>query len=309
MALATGAQTQVIWVDEDIDGAGTWGTTPATPAMIEVPYTSVNVNPTKESFASELIRSDRQTQNIRHGFQSVDFSLETEMVTDDFDTWIQYALFSSTTVSAGAKAGTLRNSISVEIGYTDIAQYLVVTGVMFNSMTLTVNANDPIAKISFSGIGKGWGSGFSGTSADASPTAAANGAPMGGADAAILEGGGAIAIVTGVEMTIENGLEPARVIQATPQAAALQEGRTRVSGRLDAYFEDAVLLNKFLNETETDLQVTVDDGTNNYAFFAPAIKYNGGEAPVDGEGGLVIGLPFEGFYDATEATSFKVTKT
>ena len=76
------------------------------------------------------------------------------------------------------------------------------------------------------------------------------------------------------------------------------------------YYEDETIINKFLNETESTLEVSVDDptGTNSYTFLFPRVKYNGAAVPLSGSTSRLITVPFVALYDATEATNIKLTK-
>ena len=89
----------------------------------------------------------------------------------------------------------------------------------------------------------------------------------------------------------------------------MEFGRGRVTGTVTAYFEDATLLNKFINETESSIQFTLD-GSTDYTFDFPKVKYAGGDIPLDNEQSRLITLPFVALYEADNdfGTSLKVTK-
>jgi hypothetical protein len=84
-----------------------------------------------------------------------------------------------------------------------------------------------------------------------------------------------------------------------------------VEGTITAYFEDAALINRFLNEVETGLQVVVNDptGASAYTWLFPRVKVNGADVPVDNPTSRIISLPFVALYDATEATNLKLTRS
>ena len=83
-------------------------------------------------------------------------------------------------------------------------------------------------------------------------------------------GAAAVAIVTALDFTLNNSYAPTFVI-GDDSAPSLEYGRAEVEGTLTAYFEDAALINRFLNETETEIEVSVDDptGANSYTFSVP----------------------------------------
>ena len=76
---------------------------------------------------------------------------------------------------------------------------------------------------------------------------------------------------------------------------------------MTAYFEDAALINRFLNETETALEVSVGDGTNDMTFLFPRVKINSADVGVDGPTSRVISMSFVALYDTTEETNLKIT--
>jgi len=130
-------------------------------------------------------------------------------------------------------------------------------------------------------------------------------------DIAIGNVGGAasVAIVTSLDFTLTNSFAPTFVI-GDASAPSLEYGRAEVEGTLTAYFEDASLINRFLNETETEIEVSVDDptGANSYTFTFPRVKINSADVGVDGPTSRMISLSFVALYDATEGTNLKITR-
>jgi hypothetical protein len=84
-----------------------------------------------------------------------------------------------------------------------------------------------------------------------------------------------------------------------------------IEGTITAYFEDAALINRFLDETETALQIAVDDptGASDYTWLFPRVKINGADVPVDNPTSRIITMPFVALYDATEGTNLKLTRS
>jgi len=109
-----------------------------------------------------------------------------------------------------------------------------------------------------------------------------------------------ITAITSIDLTINNSLNPTFVIGSatTPQ---LEYSRAEVEGTITAYFEDQTLYNRFLNETETALQIDIQDpgAANTYSFFLPKVKFNGGDAPVENPQSRMITIPFVALYDTT----------
>jgi hypothetical protein len=156
---------------------------------------------------------------------------------------------------------------------------------------------------------------ISGTSVDATKTASSANAPFDAYSGALEIGnaGGSLsasAIITGIDFTINNSLAPTFVVgsASTPQ---LEYGMASVEGTITAYFEDAALINRFINETESAIEVTVDDptGASDYTFLFPRVKINGADVGVDGPTSRIITLPFVALYDTTEASNIVLTRS
>jgi len=181
-----------------------------------------------------------------------------------------------------------------------------------SSLAVSIRPNQMVTG-TFSMVGKNMA--ISGTSVDPAKTVSSGNAPFDAYSGALSIGdaGGtltAAAIVTGIDFTINNALAPTFVVgsSTTPQ---LEYGMATIEGTITAYFEDAALINRFLNETETALQIAVDDptGASDYTWLFPRVKINGADVPVDNPTSRIITMPFVALYDATEGTNLKLTRS
>ena len=111
-----------------------------------------------------------------------------------------------------------------------------------------------------------------------------------------------------MDFTVTNGYAPTFVI-GDDSAPSLEFGRAEVEGTLSAYFEDAALVNRFINETETALEVSVGDGTNTMTFLFPRVKVNSADVGVDGPTSRVVSMSFVALYDTSEATNLSITRS
>jgi hypothetical protein len=112
-----------------------------------------------------------------------------------------------------------------------------------------------------------------------------------------------------LDFTLTNSYAPTFVI-GDDSAPSLEFGRAEVEGTMTVYFEDASLITRFLNETETAIQVSVDDptGANAYTFDFPRVKINSADVGVDGPTSRMISLSFVALYDATMGTNLMITR-
>lgn len=300
MALATGAQAELSYIEEVTEG-----TTPVTPAMKLVPTTGFSPELTKEGYQSGDLRADRQVVDFRHGFASTGLGLDFELKHGEFDSLLEAAFFGAFSTNV-LKVGTTKKSFSMEARYTDIARYHLYNGLLVNSMSLSITT-DATVNGSFGLLGRGVVA--SGTPIDAVPDAVGAKRSFDSFSGTINEGGAGIAIVTGLELSLENSLEAQKVIGSAGPVGYF-DGRSNVTGTLNAFFEDDVLLDKFRNETPTSLEfVLTDPDGNTQTWKLPRIIYTGGSAPVQGEGGIAIGLPFQATFDPTDVTNIMVTRS
>ena len=306
MAFSQGSRAGLSYVVES-----TFGTTPGTPALIQLPYTTQSLNLSKERVTGTDIQPDRMLRVDRHGNRTAAGDIVADLRKADYDPFLESAFF-NTFSSNVLKVGTTPKFFSIEDAATDITQFRLFTGMAVSSLAVSIRPNQMVTG-TFSMVGKDMS--ISGTSVDATKTASSGNAPFDAYSGALSigdAGGGlsAAAIVTGIDFTINNALAPTFVVGAstTPQ---LEYGMATVEGTITAYFENANLINRFLNETETALQVVVDDptGSSDYTWLFPRVKINGADVPVDNPTSRIITLPFVALYDSTEATNIKLTRS
>ena len=301
MAKATGARSKITYIVESTYGV----TPPTTPTFIEIPRTGGVPNLQKESFASADIRSDRMIADMRHGFKSASLSLATELRHTEYDPLFESLMFNTWSTNV-LKVGTTAKSFSIESQFLDVTQYGLMTGAIVNSFNASI-APDGIVTATFEFVGKDLA--YSGATAATAETAAGTTEPFDSLTGSINEDGSAIAIVTGLEFSVENNIEPSKVVGSATAAEQI-EGGCSVSGTITAYFEDAALLNKFANESSSSVDVTLQDPAGNtLKFDFPNILYTGADLDAGGTGPITISLPFTALYDATDDSSLVITRS
>lgn len=313
MAILQGSRSSLSYISEV-----TFGTTPATPTFIELPYTSHSLNLTKQRVSGTDIQADRMLRVDRHGNRSAggDIVVDLRGTTTgagNYDPFIESA-FMNTFSTNVLKIGTTMKTFSIEDSALDTSStdaFRLFTGMGVSSMAISIKPNSMVQS-TFSFAGKDMAASL--TTAATTLTAATVNKPFDAYSGTIKisDAGGtlaSIAIITGIDFSIDNAFNPTYVIGSatTPQ---LEYGMATVEGTITAYFEDISLINRFLNETETAFEVQVDspDTTAGMTFLFPRVKINAADVPVGGTGARVITLPFVALYDTTEATSIKLTR-
>lgn len=115
-------------------------------------------------------------------------------------------------------------------------------------------------------------------------------------------GGTQVGIVTAIDIAVDLAAEAPAVVGQN-LVADIMLGTIRVTGTLTALFEDATLLNLFLNESEASVLVLLESQTAQpspaITFLMPRCKFNTGDVEVRGEGAQTISLAFQALLPAS----------
>ena len=301
MAFAQGSRSRLAFGVESTFGS-------AASSYTNLPFNSHSLNLSKERVAGNEIQPDRMPRVDRHGNKSVAGDVAVDLRDTAYDSLIESAMLSA--FSTGViKVGTTPKFLTLEDYAADIDQARLFTGCSVSTMSVSMAPNQMVSA-TFGMVGKDM------TISGTEKTVAAGGvgepfdAYSGALKVADVDGIGAasaLSIITSVDFTVTNSFSPTFVV-GSDSAPALEFGRAEVEGTVTAYFEDLALVNRFLNETESAIEVSVaDPSANTMTFLFPRVKFNAADIPVDGPTSRVVTLPFVALYDDTELTNLKIT--
>jgi hypothetical protein len=302
MPFSQGSRSSLSFVPEV-----TFGTTPAG-SFTNLPFTTHSLNLTKDRVAGNDIQADRMPRVDRHGNRQVAGDIVVDLRDGVYDAFLESAMLNTFSTNV-LKVGVTPKFFSVEDYAADIDQARLFTGMTVSTMGVSLAPNQMVTT-TFGMVGKD----MTISATQKTQTAAANNAPFDAYSGDIAIGNvgaaSAVAIVTGLDFTLNNSFAPTFVI-GDSAAPSLEYGRAEIEGTITAYFEDTALINRFLNETETELTVSVNDptGTNAYTFDFPRIKINSADVPVDGPTSRIITMSFVALYNATELSNLVITRT
>ena len=298
---AQGSRSSLSYVVE-----ATFGTTPAG-NFLNLPFSTQSLNITKERLTGTDIQADRMARVDRHGNRQVAGDIVVDLRDGDYDAFLESAML-NTWVTNVLKVGTTPKYMSIEDYAADIDQARLFTGCTVSTMGISLAPNQMVTT-TFGMVGKNMTIGATQKTQTASSGAVPFDAYSGDIAIGNVASSTASAIVTGLDFTLTNSYAPTFVI-GDDSAPSLEYGRAEVEGTITVYFEDAALITRFLDEVESELEVSVDDptGSNAYTFLFPRIKINGADVGVDGPTSRMITLPFVALYDATEGTNLKITR-
>jgi hypothetical protein len=286
-----------------------YGVTPSNPVFDYIRHTGTTLGLTKEGLQSEELRDDRQISDFRHGARQVGGDISIELSYGSFDKILE-ALLGGTWTANVLKAGTTRRSFTLERFFGDILPankpYHRFTGVEFNTLQLQINAN-AIVTGTIGVVGKDMVTDTA-IVPGATYNAVSTTSPLDSFTGTLNEAGTPIAVITEIQLNLDNGLDP-RFVVGSKTTLRPSIGRSNVSGTITAYFENSLLLDKFINETESSILFNLPDGVgNNLKFTLPRIKYNGGQPDVQGEGPITLSMPFQALLDAATGTNIIIER-
>jgi len=285
----------------------TFGTAAST--YTNLPIKTHSLDLTKERLQGQDIQSDRMPRVDRHGNRNAAGSIEVDLRKGNYDDLLESALLSSFDSADEMVIGTTPKFLTLEDRMEDIAQFRLFTGMAVSTMNISIAPNQMV-ETSFDMVGKDMSVSGTGKTVSASTV----NSPFDSYNGAIYEGGvgsgDLVNVITSISFSVTNSFAPTFVV-GSATAPQLEFGRSVIEGTMSVYAEDATFINKFLNETESSFQVSVDDpsGSNAYTFLMPRVKYNGASVPLANEQSRIIELPFVALYDTVEGTQMVVTRS
>ena len=197
--------------------------------------------------------------------------------------------------SFGSGAAALPSN-SIEIGYPDVPNYDLCTGVRADTLEIDFSPTGP-ATVTFGLMGQGSTRGAS--SSGGTPTSAAYTA-FNKAQGAINRNGSALAQVTGARMTYANGMEMVRTIRADRKVEGVDPGIARATGQITARFADTTLLTQAQNNAPAEFAFGYTiDANRSLTFTLHEVYLALAKTPVEGPGGVEASFEFRAAYNAT----------
>lgn len=216
-----------------------------------------------------------------------------------------------TVASSRLVNGITQTSFTVEENFGDIAQTLTFSGMTPNKMSMNLQSGS-ILTGSFDFMGKTMSS-QAGTLLNATVTASTANQVMNSVNNIlnVLEGGAALAntFIKTLTMDVMNNLRGQDGI-GTLGNVGVGAGVCEVSGNINFYFADAVIYQKFLNNTNTSLSFRVNDSSlNGYVITFPNVKYS--DAKIDAGAGnqdVMVTMTYKALRDTVTGSSIIIDR-
>ncbi len=193
----------------------------------------------------------------------------------------------------------------LEHAYNDVGVYLLYNGCKANTFKIDIGGDRELTA-TFGVMGAGEARGAS--SMDSSPSVLSYDV-FNQFDAAIQEGGATSAIITDASISVNNNLDGSiYVIGGAGKRARLPEGQIEITGSIKALFDDAALLDKAINGTESSLSITFTSGSYSLNLLIQELMFEQSSPGISTPGGLFTELNFTGYYeDGAAGSSFQAT--
>lgn len=290
----------------------TWNTLPGTPTMVPIRFTGESLSAAVENIVSSEIRSDRMISDQVQVSRQNNGGFEFELSYGTFDSLLQGALFSAWDTNV-LKNGTTKYSYSIEKAFLDIDEYFLYTGMMVNTLSLSL-ATGAIITGSMDFMGSQVTLGQASNAAVVSAASTTDIINSMGDVATLKEGTGSPTALTGifvqdVSFNINNNLRPQNKITSNT-LAGVGVGKCDITGTLSAYFASDRLYDQFLAGSASGLEFSVTDGTSTYLFELPNIKFDTDDIPTTGQDTDVIeSIAWRALRDSGEDAQIKITRT
>lgn len=260
---------------------GTYGETAPSPAptLSTLLIISESLTTNFDTVESEAVIGDRQVQDVIRVGKICEGEINTELEYSNLDDFFGGAL------AAAWSTDTLENgnaliSYGIEKHMQDLGLFYRFAGCRVNTLSVQM-ALQSIITGSLGVMGKG-GVFATSTIGDGSPTAAVTNPEMVTlASLTLNEGGSGIACPTVFNFQTTNELRQKRCL-GEDDISGINLGTFRLTGTLEAYFEDRTYVDKLINDTPSDFEIIAQDSDgNSYTFTIPRFKFTSLAGPAN----------------------------
>ncbi|MEJ7929846.1 phage tail tube protein [Ramlibacter sp. AN1015] len=299
MPQAQGSKRQLAYIVET-----TYGVTPATPQTKLLDFVNFTGDLNAPEVESQTIRPNRQSTGSRRGNTSTAGDLTLELTPDNADELLEAAL-QGTWAANVLKVGSTQRSFSIEEGFTDMPQFRVFTGSVFNTLSMELNTEGYVnATLGFMGKTT---TPFSGTSICGTPTAPSAKEAFYHEGGVFKEGGSTVGFLSALSFELSNNVTANNALGVTG-VRAMTSGKAVVTGTVTALFEDVSFYNKFVNNASSSLEFTITSGAESLTFKFSKLKYTQADIQSDGDAGVTVQMTFRAEYDAADDTTMMITR-
>lgn len=276
-----------------------FGVTPASPTAFNMPFNKSGMTGKETLNSSNTITGRRDPVAPFRGNKDVSGNLVVPVDARGSGHWLKAMFGVPTTTGTSAyqhvyKVGNTQPSFYLEQGFTDVGQYFLYNGCKVSKAGFSFGGDGELtASIDVMGAKETLA-----TSSVDSTLSTFGFDRFASFQAALKEGGATVANIIETSFDIDFGLDGSTYcIGGNGFRSAIAEGLIKVSGKIKAMFQDATLLNKAINGTESSLQITLTNGTSILDLLIQELVYERATPGIDGPQGIFVELPFQAYFD------------
>lgn len=312
MPINQGSRLRTAYIAE-----ATWGTTPATPTFKNMRLTRNSIRGNKGTAVSDEIRDDRNVVDEIVLSRSAGGNLEGEFSYGSFDDFIEAVMMGTWTTNVLKVGSTIRSYTieeTSEVG-SGAPRYARFPGMMLDTWALNAPAREKVTT-TFGLLGKKEDHSTGHTLISGATYTAVNAEkiiPTSGSISGLALAGTLVTVaapkVLSLSLNVNNNLAERPVVD---DEYSLQPriGKCDVTGEIVIYFEDKTHYEVVDRHDLGTLTFTLGfEANKKYTFLFPRLRYGDGERIGKSlNDDIKVRIPFRGTYDATEATSLKITR-
>lgn len=300
--MATGARHAMYICEED-----EYGVLPENPVFIPLPHVTTDIGLKKSVMLSQESRADRQLAGMNLGVNTVSGSITSEVRYGAFDVMIE-GVTNGLWILGSLKPWFKRHSYSIIRHFEDLEQgkrLMLIKGIEFKALKLKVTPKR-LVSATFQAIGQRV------ELIEAFPKNSAffeypDNEQMDSFHGYVSEGGEVSGVVSEIEFEIDKKLNTRFVIGSKNTILPGSHGSS-CKGSMTAFFEDSALLEKFINEEDSQIEILFGSTSESYSFEFPAIRYSGGKVDAKGAVDIPLNLNWETFFQHRYGFHFSVNR-
>lgn len=289
------SQTQLSYLTET-----TWGELPSPASFQAIRVTGESLKIERENVVSDEIRADRNIADLIQVGGGASGGIEAELSYGTFDAFLESALYSSFSGDSMVN-GTTEKSFQIQKlqqGNGDTATYELYSGQVVDTVAINLNAKAKTT-ISFTFVGK---NGTIGNTLTGSVAAANDNEIMDASNSFTLDaafGLSPLPKLMSMTLNINNNLA-GRPVAGQVDLLRVSAGRCNVSGTASFYFQNKLMMDKFLAGTGGALTFTMGSVTGEkYTITLPNVKIQDADhfSPGNDED-VMLNITFQALYNA-----------
>lgn len=284
----------------------TFGTTPATPTMLEIPITSLSTDVAVGMIRSGQIRNHPFVDRLIQSLNTYDLEFGIELQDDTHDLILEL-LFGAAWATNSLKLTDALVGASAEIGYTDLAKFDQFTGVCIRRGEFTFNAaEDSAVTASFGAMAKDGTLDAAATLATAT-TAAPDSDPFVFSEA-VVSIGGTEKVVTAASITVERTVDRLLKLGSTTPHEYIPSDVV-VTGSITIPLEDAAESTRLTGFTDGELEIACTKGSASRTFTVHSMNYARMGRRIQGRGAILQEIQWEAKYSSADATVMTIARS